>query len=75
MHYACARSDFSRAMGVSPNQRLIRVVHASHGLPNRGFQIVITTHVAYLYAPSLFLDIHAVLIKQTLGQVKIEKFT
>lgn len=40
-----------------------------------GFQIVITTHVAYLiYAPSLFLALYAVLVKQTLSRVKIEKF-
>lgn len=39
MHYACVRPGFSRArpMGVSSNQRPIRVVHASRGLPNAIF--------------------------------------
>jgi hypothetical protein len=41
MHYACVRplrfSRARRAMGVSSNQRPIRVVHASRGLPNAVF--------------------------------------
>lgn len=50
MHYACARSGFSRAMGVSPNQRP-HPCRSRLARPSKcGFQVVIMIHV---YAKSL----------------------